>query len=92
MPLSNPLKVLLERSKRSKANYQETFASLDNYVLNDLIKKYGFFDKTTFVQGDPSATAFNEGQRSVVISILTKLHKDPNKLIEEYNKNQQNIE
>jgi hypothetical protein len=37
-------------------------------VLDDLCDAY--YDRTSFVSGDPQATAFNEGARSVVLAIF----------------------
>jgi len=42
------------------------------FVLKDMKRKYHFLN-TCFVQGDSHSTSFNEGQRSVVLDILSIL-------------------
>lgn len=51
-------------------------------VLAELIKKANVF-KPTFDPANPYNTAFQEGQRHIVCSILDKLHKDYTKLAEQ---------
>ena len=35
-------------------------------MLRDLVRRFGFANKSTFVPGDPGYTALHEGQRSVM--------------------------
>lgn len=54
-------------------------------VLHDLYRRFGMF-KTSFVANDPTGTAFNEGQRSVLLFINETMKTDLkkfNKVIEE---------
>lgn len=68
-----------------KSYYKTVLTTPDGEkVINDLIRRYGHFNSTTFVQGDSHSTAFNEGQRSVIIGILSHLHKRPNQAIQDY--------
>lgn len=39
-------------------------------VLQDLAAKY--YDRTSFVAGDPHHTAFREGERNVILYILSR--------------------
>jgi hypothetical protein len=55
--------------KQTEAAYRIFEQSLDGQaVLDDLCQAY--YDRTSFVPGDPQATAFNEGARSVVLAIF----------------------
>lgn len=59
-------------------------------VLEDLMKVH-FAMNTSFVPNDPMQTAFNEGQRNVLLRILTNINIDPMdyiKLIEEANRDE----
>ena len=68
------------RSLANKTNYQQTFESHHGKrVLYDLMKKSGMMT-TSFVEKDSHGTAFNEGQRSIVLSILNVLKIDLVKL------------
>lgn len=68
-----------EMAKRSLGLYQDykmTFNSLEGKrVLFDLMKHHNFI-KPSFVKGDPYETAFNEGQRNVILRILTLVDID----------------
>lgn len=68
----------LAKSKRVISQYKKTFATPDGRaVLYDLMKGNYFINSTTFVPGDSHATARNEGQRDVVVRILSILKVDP---------------
>jgi hypothetical protein len=54
-------------------------------VLHDMFRRFGMF-KTSLVPGDPQGTAFNEGQRSVLLYINEIINTDMkkfNKVVEE---------
>ncbi len=56
-----------------KLAYRRTFATEDGEtVLADLKIRFAF-EQTTFVQGDPHQTAYNEGQRSAILLIARML-------------------
>lgn len=60
--------------------YRSCFASeAGQQVLNDLRLAYG--RRSSFVPGDPQATAYNEGQRAVYLEIMA--HIDPERLDQE---------
>ncbi len=42
-------------------------------ILTDMLDKY--YKYTSFVQGEPETTAFKEGQRSVVIYLLSRIER-----------------
>ena len=69
-------------------DYHRTFnTEPGKKVLYDLIKAHCMMS-TTFVKGDPQESAMREGERQVVIRILSKLSiniKEFHKLIEEAN-------
>lgn len=75
-------------SKRSIAvvsDYRETFATdFGQRVLWDMMKQ--FMLRTSYADGNPHGTAFNEGQRDVLLHILRKLKTDPQKLLKEIEK------
>ena len=56
-----------------KLAYRRTFDNEDGEtVLADLKIRFAF-EQTTFVQGDPHQTAYNEGQRSAILLIARML-------------------
>ena len=68
-----------------KSYYKNALSSPDGEkVIHDLIRRYGHFNSTTHVPNDPTSSAFNEGQRSVIVGILSHLHKRPSKVAEDY--------
>lgn len=46
-------------------------------MLQDLVQRFGSSRSTTFVAGDPYATAYNEGLRSVCVHIGAQIDADP---------------
>lgn len=61
-----------EAAKKTEAAYRVFETSGDGQtVLADLCESY--MDRSSFVPGDSHATAFNEGQRSVVLAIFALL-------------------
>lgn len=62
--------------------YKDTFNSEQGKkVLYDLMKVCHLL-QPSYVGGTPEETAFREGERSVVLRILTQLETDAEKLIE----------
>ena len=74
-----------DRVKRSLANvqdYQKTFSTVHGKkVLQDLMMRSGM-RSCNFVPSDPYSTAFNEGNRQIVLYVLQKLNIDIKKLEE----------
>ena len=50
-------------------------------VMRDLFK-HGFITKSPFVPNDPTSTSRNLGAQRMLIHILERTYKDPQKLIE----------
>jgi len=60
--------------------YQRLFAQEDGQrVLQDLLAYFGYTDRSTF-DTDPHRMAYNEGQRSVLVHISTRMGVDADKL------------
>ncbi len=63
-----------KEAKRILAAYRLFETTPDGQaVLQDLCDSY--YDVSSFVPGDPHATAFNEGRRAVVIAIFEVLEE-----------------
>lgn len=79
-------------ARRMISKYQKVFGSSDGKdVLKDLINANFVLD-STFAQNDPYLTALREGQRNVVLRILTILKINPNKFLEEVAKEASHVE
>lgn len=63
--------------------YQGTFKSPDGEFVLKHLMKIGHIYESTFVPGDPTATAFREGQRHIVLTILRGINKDTAELIKQ---------
>lgn len=62
------------------SDYQKVFGDLiGKKVLRDMMQEH-FMLKPTFVKGDPYQTAFNEGERNVMLRLLAVLKIDPKEL------------
>lgn len=77
--MNNPLD-LLKRRQRIIAMYRDVFESPKGQEVLAHLAKHNFVFKPTFVSGDPHMTSLHEGQRRVVLSILTMLNTDMEKL------------
>lgn len=77
-------KDILKNNRLTQEAYQRVFASPDGQiVMRHLMKKFNVASPS-FVNGDTHATAFKEGQRHVVLSVLKFVNKDINQEIKEY--------
>ena len=64
-------------------NYVATFqTAAGQEVLRDMCKSFHVLGPT-FVAGDPNLTAFREGQRHVVLSILRYVNRDTTAIIKQ---------
>lgn len=63
--------------------YYGTFTSPDGKLVLQHLIKVGHVTSSTFVAGDPNMTAFREGQRHIVLSILRNVNKDTTALIKQ---------
>ena len=74
--------------------YKDTFSGpKGTLVLYDLMTSTGF-SETSFVPGDPYASAFKEGARSAVVRIMKTLNRDPEafqKLLEDVSDNETEV-
>lgn len=58
--------------------YQSALSTQEGQiVLADLMRRFGFTTWSTFVEGDPNKTSWQEGQRSVLVHIGRMLEADP---------------
>ena len=66
--------------------YKDTFVSVQGQKVLEHLCKKAHVTGSSFVTGDPYLTAFNEGQRHIVMSILQFLYKNPNQLVQQIQK------
>ena len=74
-----------------KLAFRQTFLSDQGKKVMALLQKWCFAKKTTFVPGDPYATAMNEGSRRVLLDIEGMIRKEeerPNEAIKEGTSNE----
>jgi len=62
----------MKQLEELKLNYRRTFNTDDGQVVLEDLKKRFAFETTTF-SDNPYQSAFNEGQRSAVLSIVRML-------------------
>jgi len=62
----------MKQLEELKLNYRRTFKTDDGQVVLEDLKKRFAFETTTF-SDNPYQSAFNEGQRSAVLSIVRML-------------------
>lgn len=79
---SDILDTLHDRINRQE-NYIATFESTSGRKVLQHLCQVGYVVKPSFVAGDPYTTAYNEGQRALVLSILRQVNKDPTALIKQ---------
>jgi len=69
-------KEVAKRSLATIVDYKQTFSTPHGKrVLKSILKSSGIWH-SSFVQGDPYSTAFNEGTRKGALDILSKLNTD----------------
>lgn len=69
-----------ERAATARA-YQAVFRSAGGQaVLADILTRAGMVG-SSFVPGDPHATAFNEGKRRLALEIIERLNVNPDALL-----------
>jgi hypothetical protein len=59
--------------------YAQTFGTSGGRKVLDDMARACRANASTYVQGDPHQTAFNEGARAVYLRILSKIEKSKNK-------------
>jgi len=66
----------MKQIEELKLAYRRTFNNDDGeQVLSDLKRRFSF-ETTTFVSGDPHQSAFQEGQRAAVLTIVRMLSEE----------------
>lgn len=69
----------LDNLNSRRRDYRAVFETpAGQKVLKDLMTFGKFFD-TSYVPGDPTTTAYNEGMRRMILRILSIMEKDPAK-------------
>ena len=71
-------------------SYRAVFNTKDGERVLEHLVKVGFLDTTVHTPGDPYDTAFKEGKRSIVISILRFIERDPRELLRLVQEGEQN--
>ncbi len=75
----------LEKMLSRKKNYEAVFNTpVGKEVLRDLME-FAKFLEPTYVPGDPTTSAYNEGMRRIILRIVSILNKDPRKQFEMIN-------
>ena len=70
----------VKRTKNLHENYKAVFDTPQGQVVIKHLMKIGHVFEPSFTSGDPNITAFKEGQRHIVLSILRFLAKDQKEL------------
>lgn len=71
----------LGRNIKLQECYRQVFDGPQGRIVLKHICRQGFVFHSTFVAGDPSQTALNEGQRRLALSILRFINLDQEKLV-----------
>ena len=81
MSRSSPALSFIKRLIRVNRSYQAVFDTREGgLVLRDLLVKGGVLE-TSFTPGDPEATAFKEGRRSLALEIIEALRWSEGELV-----------
>jgi len=70
-------------------SYRAVFDSPDGERVLEHLVKVGFVDISTHTPGDSHDTAYKEGKRSIVISILRFIERDPRELLRQVQQGEQ---
>ena len=77
---------MFKKEERRRTLYYELFNSpAGKEVLADLSRNYKVLN-TTFVEGDSPLSAFNEGARSVVMSLIQLAGSSPQEILQRIKK------
>lgn len=82
--MDNPIRQLRDAVReraRVHESYQNVFNTPDGERVLRHLMKVGGITKPSYVAGDPYTTAFNEGRRHLVLSILKFIHKSHDELL-----------
>jgi hypothetical protein len=82
----------LAQARRRPDDFRNTFTTgHGRRVLTYLMQSYHVFSPT-HTMGDPYQSAYHEGQRSVVLQILSFMNLNPDEVQEQINKTEQEQE
>lgn len=74
--------ISLDKLKNRRRMYNTVFDTpVGKDVLKDLMEFCKFLEPT-YVPGDPTTTAYNEGMRRIILRILSIMNKNPEKQYE----------
>lgn len=73
----------IEQTLSLERAYKRLFESEDGRLVLAHLAKVGNISDCSFVPGSPDVTAFNEGRRHLVLSILRMINKDPFRMAEQ---------
>jgi hypothetical protein len=94
--MSSNLKQVNKKAKQKHLDYANTFGSEEGKrVLHDMMRTHKFLTPTLASGNDPIEMAFFEGQRNVILRILTYLNMDVeaiNRLVSEGERNVKSVE
>lgn len=79
------IKDLLSNKARLHDSYQSVFDTPSGEVVLHHLMKLFHVTTPTFTHGDSHASAFKEGQRHVVLSILRYVNKDHDQILKQIN-------
>lgn len=71
----------LRRKTQIHESYQKVFGTPDGQRVLRHLMKVGNVLTSSFAPGDPHVTAFKEGQRHIVLSMLRFVNKDHDELV-----------
>lgn len=61
--------------KQLQQDYRHVFSSDEGKRVLEDLKLRGFFYSSTFTPGDPHGTTWNEGQRAIVLTIISMIEQ-----------------
>jgi len=70
-------------------SYRAVFDSPDGERVLEHLIKVGYVDTTVHTPGDSHDTAYKEGKRSIVISILRFIERDPREILRQVQQGEQ---
>lgn len=75
--------MIFMKKRDLRDSYKRVFETPDGQIVLRHLMRVGLVTSTTFVKGDPTATAMNEGMRRIVLSIMHYALKDQQEMEEQ---------
>ena len=75
MTITEKKSKIIESGRKAKI-LRSRFRGKQGTEALELLKEMGFYNKSTYVHGDPYGTALNEGCRQMVLKILEYVNMD----------------